>query len=451
MGLSVLTGRRDNRETGARPVQSRCRKEQLFSMRNAATGKPGRRGNSAYSEPEYLPTFMFRVTLRATEVRKNRSGSDPAVFCVQIFRVLRHTFLFCGVWRLSGKMERVRITEFNKAAEAGAKLRWNSIAKPLGGLGVLEDMISRIAGMRGTPDVTLNHRTVVVMCADNGVVCEGVSQSDSSVTAAVARETARGRSSVNLLAGQFGAEVITVDIGMCTDVDDERILKRKAAYGTCNIAEKAAMSREQAESAVRAGIQLVRELAQNGTDIIITGEMGIGNTTTSAAIASVILGIPPEQAAGRGAGLDSAGLSRKMSAIKRAIAVNQPETDDPWDLLSKLGGLDIAGMTGLFLGGAGCGIPVVVDGVISAVSACLAELIAPGCRDFMLPSHVSSEPAGRLLLQKLELSAPIDAEFHLGEGTGGVMLLPLLDGALAVYNGAHRFDEMNMERYRELT
>lgn len=340
---------------------------------------------------------------------------------------------------------------FDKAAESAAKHHWNSIAKPLGGLGLLEDMISKIAGMRGTPNLSLNHRTAVIMCADNGVVCEGVSQSDSSVTASVAKEIALGRSSVNLLAGQFGAEVIAVDIGMCADVDDRRVLDRKIAYGTRNIAAGPAMTREQAQSAVNAGIQLARELSQNGTDIIITGEMGIGNTTTSAAVASVILGISPERAAGRGAGLDSAGLSRKIDAVKRAIAANQPDSTDPFDLLSKLGGFDIAGMTGLFLGGAECGIPVVIDGVISAVAACLAEMAAPGCRDFMLPSHVSNEPAAPLLLEKLDLKAPITAGFHLGEGTGGVMLLPLLDGALAVYNGAHSFDDMDLERYKELT
>lgn len=340
---------------------------------------------------------------------------------------------------------------FDKAAESAAKHHWNSIAKPLGGLGLLEDMISKIAGMRGTPNLSLNCRTAVIMCADNGVVCEGVSQSDSSVTASVAKEIALGRSSVNLLAGQFGAEVIAVDIGMCADVDDRRVLGRKIAYGTGNIAAGPAMTREQAQSAVNTGIQLARELSQNGTDIIITGEMGIGNTTTSAAVASVILGISPERAAGRGAGLDSAGLSRKIDAVKRAIAVNQPDSSDPFDLLSKLGGFDIAGMTGLFLGGAECGIPVVIDGVISAVAACLAEMAAPGCRDFMLPSHVSNEPAAPLLLEKLGLKAPITAGLHLGEGTGGVMLLPLLDGALAVYNGAHSFDDMDLERYKELT
>jgi len=340
---------------------------------------------------------------------------------------------------------------FDLDSESAAKRHWNSIAKPLGGLGLLEDMISKIAGMRGTPRVSLKNRTAVIMCADNGVVSEGVSQSDSSVTASVAKEIALGRSSVNLLAKQFNAQVLAVDIGMCTDVNDPRVLDRKIAYGTNNISTGQAMTLQQAQSAVNAGIQLARELCQNGTDIIITGEMGIGNTTTSAAIATVILGISPEKAAGRGAGLDSAGLARKINVIKRAFEINRPDGNDPWGLIYKLGGFDIAGMTGLFLGGAECGIPVVIDGVISAVSACLAEMIMPGCRDFMLPSHVSNEPAAPLLLEKLGLKAPITAGFHLGEGTGGVMLLPLLDGALAVYNGAHSFDDMNLERYQELS
>lgn len=340
---------------------------------------------------------------------------------------------------------------FDIDSQSAAMRHWNSIAKPLGGLGLLEDMISKIAGMRRTPCVSLSNRTAVIMCADNGVVSEGVSQSDSSVTASVAKEIALGRSSVNLLAKQFGVDVVAVDIGMSSDIDDNRVLNRKVAYGTGNIAAGPAMTKEQARDAINSGIQITRELSQRKTDIIVTGEMGIGNTTTSAAIASVILGITPEKAAGRGAGLDSAGLLRKIAVIKRAVSVNQPDKNDPLDLLSKIGGFDIAGMVGLFLGGAQYGIPVVIDGVISAVSACLAEMIAPGCHNFMLPSHVSNEPAAPLLLEKLGLKAPITAGFHLGEGTGGVMLLPLLDGALAVYNGAHSFDDMKLERYQELT
>mgnify|MGYP004713007883 FL=1 len=339
---------------------------------------------------------------------------------------------------------------FDNTSVLKSKLRWNSIAKPLGGLGLLEDMVSKIAGIQRTEDVSITHRTAVIMCADNGVVSEGVSQSDSRVTAQVAKEIAAGRSSVNMLANQFSTEILTVDIGIDSDIYCSNIINKKIAYGTRSIAKGPAMDPSQARKSISNGIEIVYDLCRNGTDIIITGEMGIGNTTTSAAIASVILGIPAEITTGRGAGLDSSGMSRKIAAIHRAIKLNKPDPTDPIDVLSKLGGFDIAGMTGLFLGGAECGIPIVIDGVISAVSACLAEMISPGCRDFMLPSHVSNEPSARLLLEKLALKAPINAGFHLGEGTGGIMLLPLLDGALAVYNGAHRFDEMNMERYKEL-
>ncbi|MGN0679718.1 MAG: nicotinate-nucleotide--dimethylbenzimidazole phosphoribosyltransferase [Oscillospiraceae bacterium] len=346
-------------------------------------------------------------------------------------------------------MNRLRnITPPSQAAAAASAERWNSIAKPLGSLGLLEKQVSQIAGIIGSPDVRLDRRAVVVMCADNGVVEEGVTQSDSSVTAIVAKAIANGTSNINAMSNQFNAQVIAVDVGMNTEV--EGVLPRKTARGTGNIAKGAAMTIEQAEFALRAGMDIVKDLAAKGVQIIVTGEMGIGNTTTSAAISSVLLNRPVEEMTGRGAGLDSAGLSRKISAIKRAVEINKPDPAKPLELLSKLGGFDIAGMTGLFLGGAVYHVPIVIDGVISAAAAALAVAIAPDCAGYMLPSHVSKEPAGQALLERLGLHAPIQAELRLGEGTGGVLLLPMLDGALAVYNGSHKFDELPMERYTEL-
>ena len=210
------------------------------------------------------------------------------------------------------------------------------------------------------------------------------------------------------------------------------------------------MTVEQAEKAIAVGMHIVRDMKHEGADIIVTGEMSIGNTTTSAALASVLLDMPPKSVTGRGAGLDSAGLKRKIDTVERAIAVNRPERDKPVELLAKIGGFDIAGMTGLFLGGAYYHIPVVIDGVISAVSALIACEINPLAREYMLASHVSSEPSGKMLLERIGVKPLINAEMRLGEGTGGIMLLPLLDGALAVYNSAHRFDDMGMERYVEL-
>ncbi len=346
-------------------------------------------------------------------------------------------------------MDRItKIRPIDVSAVAAASENWGKIAKPLGSLGLLEAQVSQIAGIIGSPDVRLDRRAVVVMCADNGVVAEGVTQTDSSVTAIVAGAIAGGTSNINVMAARFGAEVIGVDVGMNSDVPG--MISRKTAYGTENIARGAAMSVSQAEAAIRAGMDAVGELASRGVQIVVTGEMGIGNTTTAAALASVLLDRPVDEMTGRGAGLSTEGLLRKKAAIKRAIEINKPDPDKPIELLAKLGGFDIAGMAGLFLGGAVYHVPVVIDGVISAAAAVIASAIAPDCTGYMLPSHVSEEPAGQALLKRLELSAPIHAGLRLGEGTGGVLLLPLLDAALAVYNSSHKFDQLPMEKYTPL-
>lgn len=348
-------------------------------------------------------------------------------------------------------MDRInKITPPDVNAAQAARERWNSVAKPLGSLGLLESAVEKIAAVQGTADVKIKNRRAVVMCADNGVVYEGVTQSDSSVTALCAEAIAEGTSNINVLADVYDAKVTAVDIGMAHDVNSDRLVNRKIAYGTKNIAEEAAMTVEQAEKAIAEGMDIVRDLKNDGVDIIITGEMGIGNTTTSAALASVLLGLPPKTVTGRGAGLDSAGLERKIAAVERAIAVNRPDKEKPLELLAKLGGFDIAGMVGLFLGGAYYHIPVVIDGVISAVAAYIAYKMNPIAKEYMLASHVSGEPSGKMLLERIGIKPLITAEMRLGEGTGGIMLLPLLDGALAVYNSAHRFDDMGMERYVKL-
>ncbi len=346
-------------------------------------------------------------------------------------------------------MERItKIRPIDASAVAAASENWGKIAKPLGSLGLLEAQVSQIAGMIGSPDVRLDRRAVVVMCADNGVVAEGVTQTDSSVTAIVAGAIAGGTSNINVMAAKFGAEVIGIDIGMNTDVPG--MISRKTAYGTGNIARGAAMTVSQAEDAIRAGMDAVGKLVSRGVQIVVTGEMGIGNTTTAAALASVLLDRPVDEMTGRGAGLSTEGLLRKKAVIKRAIEINKPDPDKPIELLAKLGGFDIAGMAGLFLGGAVYRVPVVIDGVISAAAAVIAAEIAPDCTGYMLPSHVSEEPAGQALLKRLKLSAPIHAGLRLGEGTGGVLLLPLLDAALAVYNSSHKFDQLPMEKYTPL-
>lgn len=348
-------------------------------------------------------------------------------------------------------MKRINlISDINKTALEKSNVRWNGVAKPLYSLGLLEEMVTQIAGITGSENILLDKRCVVDMCADNGVVCEGVTQTDSYVTAIVTKAMAEGTSNINRMAITCGADVIAVDIGINRDIKAENLICRKIAYGTENIAVGAAMTLKQAERAISVGIDIAGELKEKNYKIIVTGEMGIGNTTTSSAIASILLGLPPEDVTGRGAGLDSTGLKRKIDVIKRAISVNKPSSERPLELISKLGGYDIAGMTGLFIGGAVYRIPVVIDGFISAVSAALAIKICPLVRNYILCSHVSKEPAGMKILKYLGMKPLITAQMCLGEGTGGVLLLPMLDAILSIYNGAHRFDELPMERYKEL-
>lgn len=330
------------------------------------------------------------------------------------------------------------------AAEAALR-RWNGIAKPVGGLGLLEDAIVQIAALRGTPDVTIEKRAVVVMCADNGVVEEGVTQAEQAVTALVAGNMAQGRASVNCMAAVARADVIPVDIGMRSPASG--VLDRRIAAGARNIAKGPAMTRAEAQRGIAAGVALVETLCKQGYTILATGEMGIGNTTTASAMASVLCGVPVERAAGRGAGLSDGGLARKTDAIRRAIKLNAPHADDALDVLSKLGGFDIAGLAGIYIGGAMYRIPVLIDGLISAVAALTAARLCPACVDAMLATHVSAEPASESVLFALNKAPLLCARMRLGEGTGAVCALPLLDMALAVYAGMPSFEQIGLAPY----
>ena len=343
-----------------------------------------------------------------------------------------------------------------------ARKRMDVIAKPLDGLGLFEKMIVRMAGMQGTAEVQPDPAMLLVFCADNGVVEEGVTQSDASVTAAVAGSLGRGTSSVCRMAHTAGIEVQPVNIGIRDSLDAidgrENVREHCIRKGTRNFLREPAMSAEEAAAAIRCGMDLAKEYKEKGFRMLLTGEMGIGNTTTSAAMAAVLCGVSVDTVTGRGAGLNDAGLQRKRDVIKEGlrqhgfdVAGGLRDPEEVFRLLCCVGGLDIAGMTGVFLGGAVYGIPVVIDGVISAVAALMAERLLSGCRDFMLPSHQGKEPAMKLLLDALGLKAPIHAELALGEGTGAVMLLPLLRMALAVYRGNTGFDALGMDAYERYT
>ena len=342
-----------------------------------------------------------------------------------------------------------RITGADEAARAECLRRWDAVAKPLHSLGLLETLTAAMAAAQRTPFPHARKKRVLVFCADNGVVAEGVTQPDSSVTAAVALALAAGQSNVNIMARVAGADVEVYDVGMLTDPDHPNLRRAKCARGTRNLARGPAMTREEAVFALEAGIHAAEAAAADGCDVLVAGEMGIGNTTSSAAVLSVLLGVDPETITGRGSGLDDAGLRRKVAAIRSGIAVSRPDPADGLDVLAKCGGFDIAAICGVYLAGAALGVPVVLDGLISGAAALLAHRICPAAADALLPSHMSREPGGHAALDALSLRAPIVADMALGEGTGGVALLPLLDMALAVLNGEHSFESLGMEAYTE--
>lgn len=341
-----------------------------------------------------------------------------------------------------------KVRPLDEKAMEGARKRWDSIAKPLHSLGELENMLIQIAGITGTPEVRVEKKAVVAMCADNGVVEEGVTQTGQEVTAVVAENFLEGTTTCCVMCRQCGAELFPVDVGMVTDTKVRTDLK--VAYGTRNMTREPAMTRDQAIRGIEAGIAMAEELKEKGYQVLATGEMGIGNTTTSSAVAAVLLGKPVEDMTGRGAGLTSEGLVRKINAIKKAIALNNPDRSDAIDVLAKVGGLDIAGMAGVFIGGAALGMPVVMDGFISCVSALIAVKICPQVSDHILASHVSKEPAAQLILKELGKEAIIHAGMCLGEGTGAVALFPMMDLSCAVYNSMSTFGDINVEQYEEL-
>jgi nicotinate-nucleotide--dimethylbenzimidazole phosphoribosyltransferase len=344
-----------------------------------------------------------------------------------------------------------RVQPSNREAIELSRKHWDTIAKPLNSLGELEHLITKISGMQSTPQVDISKKCIIIMCADNGIVEENVTQTDSSITYTVAKNMAENSSNVNLMAKLSNADSFTVDIGMNATVEDGlNIIDRKVSHGTKNFLKAPAMTMEQCTQAILTGIEMVEMVKSKGYNIIATGEMGIGNTTTSSALVSVLLGVEPSLVTGKGAGLSNSGLKRKIEVIQEGIAKHHPDSNSPLEVLSKLGGYDICGMVGVFLGGAIYRIPIVIDGLISAVSALIAYRLSPSTLDYMLPSHIGTEPAMRLIMQELGLNPIIHANMHLGEGTGAVCMFPILDMAMNVYNSNRTFESIGMEAYKEL-
>mgnify|MGYP004442703137 FL=1 len=346
------------------------------------------------------------------------------------------------------ELDELIIDETSVKAYKEALDKWDRVAKPLGSLGDFEEEVARIAGVFDDVSFDIGKKTVIVMCADNGIVNEGISQSGQEVTRAVATSLGKRESSVCKLARVAGSEVISVDVGIAGTETPEGVLNFKIMEGTRNFSKEPAMTEEEVLAAIEAGIRTVALCKEQGCKILATGEMGIGNTTTSAAMTSALLSLEVEEITGRGAGLDDERLAHKKAVIKAALEKYNFESGETLRILETVGGLDIAAMAGVFIGGAIYHIPVVIDGLISAVAALTAEKLKPGVKEFMIASHVSREPAMRHILKELELKPVIDAGLALGEGTGAVMLFPLLDMAMELYDSSTSFSRMGIEEYK---
>lgn len=336
-----------------------------------------------------------------------------------------------------------------------SKKHWDLIAKPIDSLGLLEENVVKLCGIYGSPNPPdIKKKALVIMCGDHGVVSEGVTQTGKEVTKIVSENFAKGESTVNHMAKFTGTDVFTIDIGMdtekydCKEIKTNCVIDRKIERGTNNIANERAMTVENCSKAIERGIEIVKALKGKGYKIIATGEMGIGNTTPTSALASVLLNINSEKATGKGAGLSKEGICKKRIVVEKAVErVKNKNIDNTVEIMAEIGGYEIAGLTGVFLGGLKYSMPVVIDGAISAVAALCAFKIDERVKNYMLASHKSKEAVCNMALEAMGLKGVIDGEMCLGEGTGAVALFPLLDMAVEVYEKMGSFKDFNIDAY----
>jgi nicotinate-nucleotide--dimethylbenzimidazole phosphoribosyltransferase len=334
------------------------------------------------------------------------------------------------------------IPPIDLSAEAAARLRQSQLTKPEGSLGQLEALSIQLAGIQGNPRPTIARKGVIVMAGDHGVTQEGVSAYPAEVTPQMVMNFLHGGAAINVLARQAGAHVVVVDVGVASELPDlPGLLRRKVACGTANMTRGPAMTCEQTEQAIRVGMEIVQSEIDAGLDLVATGDMGIGNTTPSSAIAAAFTGLPVRQVTGRGTGLDDGGLDRKVAMIERALLVNRPDPSDAMDVLMKVGGLEIAGLAGVILGAAARRVPVVIDGFISGAAALVAAELSPQVKPYLIAAHQSVEIGHRAILARLGLRALINLDLRLGEGTGAALAFHVIEGAVRILNEMATFAE----------
>jgi nicotinate-nucleotide--dimethylbenzimidazole phosphoribosyltransferase len=324
--------------------------------------------------------------------------------------------------------------------------RLDSLTKPPRSLGLLEDVAQRLSVLQRSVRPSLPRKAIVLMAGDHGVTAQGVSPYPSEVTAQMVANFAAGGAAINQLAAHADARVLVVDVGCAFPVSYANgVVNARVADGTADMSLGPAMTREQALAAIGAGIEQVAELAAEGLDLVGTGDMGIGNTTASAAITSVLTCVDAEDVVGPGTGLDHAGVRHKIDVVRRAIEVNIPDPLDALDTLTKVGGLEIAGIVGVILGAASLGVPVVSDGYISGAAALVALHMAPAVRPWLFVSHRSAEPGHTVVLEALGMRPVLQLDMRLGEGTGAALAMELMDAACAVMSGMATFAEAGVD------
>jgi len=343
-----------------------------------------------------------------------------------------------------------RIKPIPQSAYDNVKRRLDSLTKPVGSLGRLEELAQRYVAIRGVDNPKLEKKVIFTFAGDHGVADDGVSAYPKEVTPQMVLNFLRGGAGVNVLARHVGAEVVVIDIGVDYDFKPANgLVIKKIAKGTKNMVKGPAMSRDQAIKGIAVGIGLAEEWSKRNVDIVGTGDMGIGNTTPSSAITAVMTGEPVENVTGRGTGINDEALRKKIDVIKEAIRINKPDAKDPIDVLSKVGGYEIAGIAGLILGTASRRIPVVVDGFISGAGALIALGIQPAVRDYIFASHLSVEKGHKAMIKKLGNSALLDLNLRLGEGTGAALGIGLVEAGFKILTQMATFESAGVSKGNE--
>ena len=339
-----------------------------------------------------------------------------------------------------------QIRPLDRASEGAAQQRLDSLTKPQGSLGRLEELARRIAFIQRKIPPQLGRKLLFVFAADHGICGEGVSSYPSEVTAQMTHNFLNGGAAINVLARHHGVDTEVVDVGVDYEFATPRGLRNcKIRRGTANFARGPAMTRNEAIQSVELGIELVREAASGNIFLLGAGDMGIGNTSSSAAILCALTGAAPADVVGRGTGIDDATLARKVAAVERGLNSNRPDANDPLDILAKVGGLEIGAIVGVILGAAALRVPMVLDGFISGAAALLAHRFSAYVRDFLFASHLSAEKGHAMMLDKLKLVPVLDLQMRLGEGTGACLLMGLIEAAVKIMSEMATFESAGVE------